>query len=108
MWGKRREELGRALRRSSEAPVEGKPIAAARVHLDDDEIAELDRFGAWWAPDERGPGLGQRIRIAIERGEPQSFASAEDRCARVGGPDPCGCRSDAGSLARAEGSELGR
>jgi hypothetical protein len=85
-WSKRRDQLGRALRRSSE-PVTadepglpgqpGQPGMAARVHLDDEEIDELDRFGTWWAPDERGPGLGKRIHAAVERGETHRFANAE-------------------------------
>ncbi|PRP94056.1 hypothetical protein ENSA5_41680 [Enhygromyxa salina] len=75
-WAKRREQLGRALRRSDDAPVDGKPLTAARARLDDEEIEELDRFGAWWAPQERGQGLGERIHGAIERGETHSFATA--------------------------------
>ncbi|PRQ06189.1 ATP-binding protein [Enhygromyxa salina] len=77
-WAERREQLGRALRRTDQGEL-GKhsvPVAAARVRLDDEEVAELDRFGAWWDPAERGPGLGARIRGALERGETHSFASA--------------------------------
>lgn len=77
VWAKRREQLGRALRRSSAPSAAGKPIASAGVHLDDEEIEQLDRFGAWWAPDERGPGLGQRVRAAIERGETRAFANTQ-------------------------------
>lgn len=76
-WAKRREQIGRALRRTGdEISNDGQPLAAARARLDDEEVEELDRFGAWWDPAERGPGLGARIRGAIERDETHSFASA--------------------------------
>jgi hypothetical protein len=75
-WARRREQLGHALRRSSEGGGEAKPVAATRVRLDDEEVEELDRFGEWWSPDESGPGLGARIRGSIEAGEVHSFAHA--------------------------------
>ncbi|MFO7566284.1 MAG: ATP-binding protein [Enhygromyxa sp.] len=73
-WAERRDQLGRLLRQQREGEQAQAPIAAARVRLDAREIAELDRFGRWWAPSEGGPGLGQRIHAAITGQEPRSFA----------------------------------
>lgn len=73
-WARRREQLGRALRQSSESRG-AAPMPAMHVQLDDDEVEALDRFGHWWAPHEHGR-LGQRIRAAIESGETHSFGAA--------------------------------
>ncbi len=73
----RRDELARALRRRTEQDAGPQPVAATRVRLDAHEIAQLDRFGHWWAPQEAGPGLGQRIHAAISEHEPRSFARVD-------------------------------
>lgn len=76
-WAERRDRLARALRQHSEGDGAEKPIEAARVRLDAHELAELDRFGRWWAPSESGAGLGQRIQAAIDGREPRSFAGVD-------------------------------
>jgi energy-coupling factor transporter ATP-binding protein EcfA2 len=76
-WADQRDRLARALRKQSDEEAIDKPIAAARVRLDAHEIAELDRFGRWWAPSETGAGLGQRIQAAIEGRETRSFARVD-------------------------------
>jgi energy-coupling factor transporter ATP-binding protein EcfA2 len=76
-WAERRDRLARGLRKQGDGEAGEKPVAAARVRLDAHEVAELDRFGRWWAPTETGPGLGQRIQSAIEGREPRSFVGVD-------------------------------
>ncbi len=76
-WLRRRAELGAVLDRPNRESKSGstvRPIAAARVRLDADEVAALDELGAWLTSSAEQPPLGQRIRQAIESDRPNSFA----------------------------------
>jgi hypothetical protein len=76
-WQRRRAELGavldRRLHQEASKVGGGGPIAAARVRLDDDEVAALDELGHWLVGVHEQPPLGERIRQAIESESPTSF-----------------------------------
>jgi energy-coupling factor transporter ATP-binding protein EcfA2 len=76
-WERRRAELGAVLDRKLDpqaTTVVGGPVSAARVRLDEDEVAALDELGRWLSEVSEGLPLGQRIRQAIEHESPTSFA----------------------------------